>query len=98
MDDADVDVGGDADAEADTDTDAYTCADADSLPLHGIPIPPQPCEIGNRDRPKRGVPEEVIQCVPDQQVLVNIIASTKHSRLVLYGINTYTVIRPLLRK
>ena len=81
MDDADVDVGGDADAEADTDTDAYTCADADadSLPLHGIPIPPQPCEIGNRDRPKRGVPEEVIQCVPDQQVLVNIIASTKHS-------------------
>ena len=69
MDDADVD--GDADVNSD--------ADADSLPLHGISIPPQPCEIGNRDRPKRGVPEEVIQCVPDQQVLVNTIASTKHS-------------------
>ena len=73
LDDADVD--GDADVNSDADADA----DADSLPLHGIPIPPEPCEIGNCDRPKRGVSEEVIQCVPDQQVLVNITAITKHS-------------------
>ena len=79
---------------------AYTYANAVGygLPLHGIPIPPEPCEIGNCDRPKRGVSEEVIQCVPDQQVLVNITAITKHSWLVLYDINTYIVIKPLLRK
>ena len=75
MDDADAEA--DTDAEADNDTDAYTYANAvgDGLPLHGIPIPPEPCEIGNRDRPKRGVPEEVIQRVPVQQVPIILVGA-----------------------
>ena len=69
----------DADAEADTDADAYTFANAvgDGLPLHGIPIPPEPREIGNCDRPKRGVPEEVIQCVPVLQILISLYIGAK---------------------
>ena len=62
----------------DADSDGDADADADGLPLHGIPIPPEPCEIGNCDRPKRGVSEEVIQCIPVQQVLI-ILVSAKFS-------------------
>ena len=33
-------------------------------PVHGVPIPPEPGEVGNGDRPEGGVPEQIIQGVP----------------------------------
>ena len=33
-------------------------------PVHCVPIPPDPCEVGDGDRPEGGVPEEVVEGVP----------------------------------